>query len=70
MTVALIVSILAALAACAAAAAAFVALRRTREASKSLDDEIERGKARFDAVVSAESERRADERAVGGRRQG
>ena len=61
MTVALAVSIAAALAACAAAGAAFVALRRTQAASKALDDEIERGKARFDQVLAGEAELRAEE---------
>jgi hypothetical protein len=61
VTVALAVSIAAALAACAAAGAAFVALRRTQAASKALDDEIERGKARFDQVLAGEAELRAEE---------
>src|SRR5262249_37073082 len=38
-----------------------MALQRTRAAGKTLDDEIERGKARFDAVVTEEAELRAEE---------
>jgi len=61
VTAALVVSIIAAVAACAAAAYAVIVLRRTQAASKKLDDEIERGKARFDAVVAQEAELRAEE---------
>ncbi len=61
MTIALVVSIVAALVACGAAVAAFLVLRRTRAASTSLDDEIEKGKARFDEVVAEEADRRAEE---------
>src|SRR6516164_1051711 len=36
-------------------------LRRTQAAAKSLDSEIERGKARFDSVVAHEADLRAEE---------
>ena len=61
MTVALVVSIIAALVACGAAVAAFLVLRHTREAATTLDVEIEKGKARFDAVVAEEADRGAEE---------
>jgi hypothetical protein len=61
VTAALIVSILGAVVACGAAVYAVMTLRRTQATAKSLDSEIERGKARFDAVVAQEAELRAEE---------
>src|SRR5579871_3557294 len=55
------IAIVAAVLACAAAAAAFFALARARKATLSLEDEIERARARFDEVVTHEAEIRAAE---------
>jgi hypothetical protein len=59
VTVSVAVAIAAAAAAVAAAAAAFVVTRRARVATRTLEEEIERGKAAFDEVVAREAEQRA-----------
>ncbi len=59
MTAAVAVALAAALVSIVAAAAAFVALRRARATTRTLEDEIERGKAVFDEVVAREAELRA-----------
>jgi hypothetical protein len=56
-----IVSIVAAVIACAAAGAAFYAVASLRRTTRTLEDEIERGKARFDEIVAEEAEIRAVE---------
>jgi hypothetical protein len=61
VTVAAAVSIAAAVAAVLGAAAALAALKRAHSRLHTLDDEIERGKARFDEVVAREAEARATE---------
>ena len=61
MTAAAIVAVVAAVIAGGAAAAAFVALSRTRDRTRALEREIERGKARFDEVVAHEAELHAAE---------
>jgi hypothetical protein len=59
VTAAAVVAIVAALVAIAAAAAAYVALLRARATRRTLDEEIERGRAVFDEVVAREVEQRA-----------
>jgi hypothetical protein len=59
VTAATVVAIVAALVAIGAAAATYSALRRARAAARTLEDEIERGKAAFDEVVAREVEERA-----------
>jgi hypothetical protein len=54
-------TITAAVIACIAAAIAITAYLRLRGTMRTLDEEIERGKARFDAVLAQESETRAAE---------
>ncbi len=61
MTAAAIVAVVAAVAAIAAAAASFVALSRARKRTRTLEREIERGKATFAEVVAQEAELRAAE---------
>ena len=56
-----IVSIVAAVIACLAAGAAIAALTRMRARTRTLEQEIERGQARFDEVLSREAETRAAE---------
>jgi hypothetical protein len=59
MNASVVVSLIGALVAIAAAIAAFVALRRARATTRTLEDEIRRGKAAFDEVVAREIEQRA-----------
>jgi hypothetical protein len=54
-------AIAAAVVACVAAGIAIAAYLRMRQTMRTLDEEIERGKARFDAVLAQESEIRAAE---------
>jgi len=61
MTAAAVVAVVAALVALGAALAALVALRRSRDYAKLLDEQIERGRARFDEIVARELEERAAE---------
>ena len=56
-----IVSIVAAVIACLAAGAAIAALLRMRAKTRTLEEEIERGQAHFDEVLSREAEVRAAE---------
>jgi hypothetical protein len=59
VSAALIVAIVAAAAAVAAAAGAVCLLRRAQSSMRTLEQELERGKAMFDAVVAREAEQRA-----------
>lgn len=61
MTAAAVVAVAAALIAVAAAGATISALVRARRKSRTLEEEIERGKAEFDVVVAAEVSERAQE---------
>jgi hypothetical protein len=61
MTAAAIVAVLAALVAVAALAGTVIALRRAQASADALERSIERGRARFDEVVSHELELRASE---------
>ncbi len=61
MTVAAIVAVVAAVAAAGAAALTFNALTRARERTRTLEQEIERGKATFELVIAREAEERAAE---------
>jgi hypothetical protein len=59
VTVAAAIAIAAALVASAAAVASYLALRRARATMRTLEDEIDRGKAAFDEVVAHEAEQHA-----------
>jgi hypothetical protein len=61
MTATAIVAVLAAVVAVAALAGTIVALRRARASADALEESIERGRARFDEIVSQELELRAKE---------
>ena len=60
-TVAAVVAVVAAVAAAVAAGLSIAALSRARRASASLEQEIDEGKARFDAVIAQEAEAQARE---------
>jgi hypothetical protein len=61
VTAAVVVAIVAALVASGAAAAAFLAMRRTRATTRSLEEEVTLAKGAFDEVVAHESAQRAED---------
>jgi uncharacterized protein YukE len=61
MDAAAVVALIAALVAVLAAAATVHLLRRAHARTRTLDEELERGKAMFDATVAREAEQRSDE---------
>jgi len=61
MDAAAVVALIAALVAVLAAAATVHLLRRAHTRTRTLDEELERGKAMFDATVAREAEQRSDE---------
>src|SRR5438874_5921426 len=61
MTIAAIIAVVAALVSAAAAAGTVSLLQRARARNRTLEEELERGKAMFDKVVAREVEQRAAE---------